>query len=189
MAFLLFVSSVLSLGVTLMLFTWYFRQRADADLEYLTQVGQLGKRLALVAAPLLWITGMAWAFTQGLQFGLHIVMALVFTLMALLIREGFCNLDPFTGGLRALGIWLLSLLGIGIVREVIRATSVARFNYRTAEYPFMWDRASVLVFALTSVVGVAVIAYLILVMYDSGKGEVRPWVEKLGSVSIGMLGA
>ncbi|MGQ9657910.1 MAG: hypothetical protein ACUVV1_08405 [Fimbriimonadales bacterium] len=188
-AFLLFVSAVLSLGVTLMLFAWYFRQRDDADLEYLTQVGLLGKRLAMVAAPLLWVTGMAWAFTQGRQFGLHIVMALVFTLMALMIREGFRNLDALTGGVRALGIWMLSLLGIGTVREVIRATSVARFNYRVAEYPFVWDWASVLVFALTSVVGVAVIAYLVLVLYDSGKGEVRPWVEKLGKISIGMLGA
>jgi len=188
-AFLLFVSAVLSLGVTLMLFAWYFRQRDDADLEYLTNVGQLGKRLALIAAPLLWITGLAWAFTQGMQFGLHIVMALVFTLMALLIREGFRNLDPLLGGVRALGIWLLSLLGIGIVREVIRATSVARFNYRVASYPFVWDWASVLIFVVTSIVGVAVIAYLVLVLYDSGKGEVRPWVEKLGKVSIGMLGA
>lgn len=33
------------------------------------------------------------------------------------------------------------------------------------------------------------IAYLILVMYDSGKGEVRPWVERLGRISVGMLGA
>jgi hypothetical protein len=187
--FLLLVSSVLSLGVTLMLFAWYFRQRDDADREYLTQVGQLGKRLALVAAPLLWVTGMMWAFTQGRQFGLHIIMALVFTLMALLLREGFRNLDPLTGGVRALGIWLLSLLGIGTVREVIRATSVARFNYRVADYPFVWDWASVLVFALTSIVGMSVIAYLALVLYDSGKGEVRPWVEKLGRISIGMLGA
>ena len=187
--FLLLVSSVLSLGVTLMLFAWYFRQRDDADKEYLTQVGQLGKRLALVAAPLLWVTGMMWAFTQGRQFGLHIIMALVFTLMALLLREGFRNLDPLTGGVRALGIWLLSLLGIGTVREVIRATSVARFNYRVADYPFVWDWASVLVFALTSIVGMSVIAYLALVLYDSGKGEVRPWVEKLGRISIGMLGA
>jgi len=187
--FLLLVSSVLSLGVTLMLFAWYFRQRDDADREYLTQVGQLGKRLALVAAPLLWVTGMMWAFTQGRQFGLHIIMALVFTLMALLLREGFRNLDPLTGGVRALGIWLLSLLGIGTVREVIRATSVARFNYRVADYPFVWDWASVLVFALTSIVGMSVIAYLTLVLYDSGKGEVRPWVEKLGRISIGMLGA
>jgi hypothetical protein len=187
--FLLLVSSVLSLGVTLMLVAWYFRQRDDADREYLTQVGQLGKRLALVAAPLLWVTGMMWAFTQGRQFGLHIIMALVFTLMALLLREGFRNLDPLTGGVRALGIWLLSLLGIGTVREVIRATSVARFNYRVADYPFVWDWASVLVFALTSIVGMSVIAYLALVLYDSGKGEVRPWVEKLGRISIGMLGA
>jgi len=187
--FLLLVSSVLSLGVTLMLFAWYFHQRDDADREYLTQVGQLGKRLALVAAPLLWVTGMMWAFTQGRQFGLHIIMALVFTLMALLLREGFRNLDPLTGGVRALGIWLLSLLGIGTVREVIRATSVARFNYRVADYPFVWDWASVLVFALTSIVGMSVIAYLALVLYDSGKGEVRPWVEKLGRISIGMLGA
>jgi len=189
LTFLLLVSSVLSLGVTLMLFAWYFRQRDDADREYLTQVGQLGKRLALVAAPLLWVTGMMWAFTQGRQFGLHIIMALVFTLMALLLREGFRNLDPLTGGVRALGIWLLSLLGIGTVREVIRATSVARFNYRVADYPFVWDWASVLVFALTSIVGMSVIAYLALVLYDSGKGEVRPWVEKLGRISIGMLGA
>jgi len=187
--FLLLVSSILSLGVTLMLFAWYFRQREDADVEYLTQVGNLGKRLALLAAPLLWITGLAWAFTQGIQFGLHIIMAMAFTFMALLIREGFRNLDPLTGGVRALGFWLLSLLGIGVIREVIRATSVARYGYRVADYPFVWDWASVIIFALTSIVGVAVIAYLVLVLYDSGKGEVRPWVEKLGSVSIGMLGA
>jgi hypothetical protein len=53
----------------------------------------------------------------------------------------------------------------------------------------VWDWASVLVFALTSIVGMSVIAYLALVLYDSGKGEVRPWVEKLGRISIGMLGA
>lgn len=187
--FLLVGSAMLSLGVTLMLFAWYFRQRADADLEYLRQVGALGKKLALLASPVLWATGTAWAFTQGVQFGLHITMTVVFTLVALLLYEGFRFLDPLTGGVRALGLWLLSLLGLGIVREVIRATSLARYGYRVSEYPFVWDWASIVIFVLTSIVGIAVIAYLVLVMYDSGKGEVRPWVERLGRISVGMLGA
>lgn len=74
--------------------------------------------------------------------------------------------------------WILALGATGTVAiiEVIRAISVARYGYRVSEYPFVWDWASVAIFALTSVVGVAVIACLILVMYDSGKGEcARGW--------------
>ena len=55
------------------------------------------------------------------------------------------------------------------------------------------DWGSILIFGVTTIIGVAVVTYLALVLYQSGRtkrdGSVLPRVEQFGSIATGMLGA
>ena len=79
-----------------------------------------------------------------------------------------------------------------LAREVIRSVSLSRFNYSVATYPYIIDWGSVLMFGVTSVVGVSVVTYLIMVIYQSGQsadGTVSAKAEGFGRVATAMLGA
>jgi len=78
------------------------------------------------------------------------------------------------------------------VREVIRAASLARYGYNVANYPYQLDWGSIVVFSATTIVGVVVVLYLSLVIYQanaSKEGTVSLRVEQLGKVATGLLGA
>ncbi|GAB4125976.1 MAG: hypothetical protein OHK0050_38420 [Roseiflexaceae bacterium] len=192
--FLLPLQAGLSLAIVLMLFGWYSRQRSDADLPFLRWVAERGRQIGLATSPLYAIFGLWWAATEGQEFGLTIPIGLILGLLGIGLFGYFWHMhDPLTQAPQALGLWSVVLLVVASTREAIRSISLERFGYRVSEYPFVIDWGSVLIFGVTSVVGVSVIAYLILVLYQSGlrqDGEpVSVGVDRLGRLSIGMLGA
>lgn len=194
LTFLLPIQALLSLATVLMLFAWYFSRREDASKAFLDWTANLGRRIALWVVPFYWLAGMGWAMTQGRQFGIHGPMEIWFTVLAIALFLFYRGLrNPVAQAPQALLVWLAALLNAGIIREVVRTVSLGRFDYRVADYPWQFDWGAVVIFAGTTVVGITVLAFLIGVLYASGQKsqgvQVSPALERLGSVSIGMLGA
>jgi hypothetical protein len=102
--------------------------------------------------------------------------------------------NPVAIGPRAIAAWFGSLAVVAVVREVIRSSALAEFGYRVADYPFRVDWGSVAMFGVTSVVGVSIIVYLVLVLYQAGlrsadQATISLRVDRFGRVATGMLGA
>lgn len=183
----------LSLAAMLQFTAWYLRQRPDADPDFLAWVAQQGRRLGMIVSPIYALGGALWALTEGPEFGVTVAIAVPLIGMGVLLTTYFASLrDPLATGSRTLFTWLAAILVVAVLREFIRSVSLARFGYYVDAYPYTLDWGSVLVFGVTTVAGVAVVAYLIAVIYQSGKrtdGEVGPRVERLGKIATGMLGA
>ncbi|ACL25538.1 hypothetical protein [Chloroflexus aggregans] len=191
--FLLPLQAGLSLAVVLMLFGWYFRHH-EADAAFMQWVAELGRRLGLVISPLYAMTGLLWAATEGRAFGIGLPLGIVLPALGTGLTAYFFVLkQPLRHAPRSLLVWIGTLLSVGVIREVIRAVSLARFGYSVAEYPYRIDWGSVVIFSVTTVVGVMVISYLVLVLYRSGGGngdtQPSPRVERFGAIATGMLGA
>ncbi|MCL4455262.1 MAG: hypothetical protein M1157_06480 [Deinococcus sp.] len=194
LVFLLFLQSGLSLAVVLLLFSWYFRRREDAEPAFLDWVAGLGRRLALWVSPLYAFFGLLWAVTQGSELGLALPMAVVLGGLGVGLFLFFRGLkDPAAAAPKALLVWMLALLVAGVVRETIRAVAMGHYGYSVANYPYIVDWGSIVVFLATTVLTLPVIVYLVLALYQSGATregrEPAPWVERLGRVAVGMLGA
>lgn len=217
LVFLLPLQAGLSLAVVLQLFAWYFRQGEepatwqparsamaafnwgirrleDPDPDFLAWVAGLGRRLGMVVSLLYALFGVLWAITEGREFGIGLQIGLVLGLVGVALCAYFFTLrEPATQALLTLGVWAGALLIVATIREVIRAVSLSRFGYSVSAYPYILDWGSVLIFSVTTVVGVLIIAYLAAVLYQSGlrrEDEALPaGVERLGRIATGMLGA
>jgi hypothetical protein len=192
--FMLPLQGGLSFAATLMFVAWYLRQRADADPGFLHWTAGIGRRIGLGVAPLYGVFGLFWAFTEGPEFGLTMFIAGVALVLSVGLFAFFWSQakQPVQAGARALGVWALALLVVATTREVIRAVSLNRFDFSVANYPYIIDWGSVLMFGVTSVVGVSVVTYLIMVIYQSGlsaDGTVSVRAERFGRVATAMLGA
>ncbi len=188
--FLLPLQAGLSLAVVLQFSAWYLRRRGDEP-AFLDWVAELGRRLGVIVSPLYALAGLGWALTEGPEFGVTLV-ALPLVALGAGLSGYFLWLKGKQHGPQAVLIWLAGLLVVAIVREVIRVASLARFGYSVANYPYTIDWGSVIVFAVTTVVGLAIITYLALVIYQAyatREGHISPRVERLGKVAVGMLGA
>lgn len=193
LVFLLPLQAGLSLAVALTLLAWYFRHNTD-DAPFMQWVAGVGRQLGLVISPLYALTGLLWAATEGVEFGIGWQTGTVLGAVGIALTVYFLILRrPMYDAPRTLLIWIGTLLIVGMVREAIRAVSLARFGYSVASYPYIFDWGSILVFAGTTVVGIAVLAYLVMVIYQSGGAKrdasISPRVDRLGAIATGMLGA
>jgi len=192
LAFLLPLQAALSLSAIVMFASWYLSKRGD-DAPFLSWAADLGRKLGLLISPVYALTGLLWALTEGPEFGVTLAIALPLVLLGVLLTAYFARLRrPAAQGPRSLAIWLAGLLVVAVVREVIRAASLARYGYSVANYPYQLDWGSIVVFSATTIVGVMVVLYLSLVIYQanaSKEGTVSLRVERLGKVATGMLGA
>jgi hypothetical protein len=192
LVFLLPLQAVLSLSAIIMFASWYLSKRGD-DAPFLSWAAELGRKLGLLTSPVYALTGLLWALTEGPEFGVTLAIALPLMILGVLLTAYFARLrQPTNQGPRSLVIWLAGLLVVAVVREVIRAASLARYGYNVANYPYQLDWGSIVVFSVTTIVGVVVVLYLSLVIYQanaSKEGTVSLRVEQLGKVATGLLGA
>ncbi|ACL24913.1 hypothetical protein [Chloroflexus aggregans] len=193
LVFLLPLQACLSLAVTLTLFGWYFR-RSEEDAPFIQWVANLGRKLGLVISPIYALAGLLWAMTEGVEFGIGWQVGITLVGIGVALTGYFFWLrQPIRHAPRTLLVWIGTLVVVGMVREAIRVVSLARFGYSVATYPYAFDWGSIIVFTVTTIVGVAVLAYLIMVMYQSGgvkrDAQISPRVERLGTIATGMLGA
>lgn len=189
---LLPVQAGMSLSVVLLLFAWYFGKRPDADHAYLQWTAQLGRRIGIFMSPSYALVGLAWAATQGQEFGVMGTMSISLGILGALLLTFFISLrTPERVGPWALGVWMLALLCVAGIRESIREASLGRFGYAVSEYPYVTDWGSILLFGVTSVVGLTVVLYLSVLLYEAGlslDGTVSARAERLGQFAVGMLG-
>lgn len=192
LVFLLPLQAVLSLSAIIMFASWYLSKRGD-DAPFLSWAAELGRKLGLLTSPVYALTGLLWALTEGPEFGVTLAIALPLMILGVLLTAYFARLrQPTNQGPRLLVIWLAGLLVVAVVREVVRAASLARYGYNVADYPYQLDWGSIVVFIATTIVGVVVVLYLSLVIYQanaSKEGTVSLRVEQLGKVATGLLGA
>lgn len=192
LVFLLPLQAGLSMAVVVMFASWYLRKRGD-DAVFLDWLAELGRKVALVISPLYGITGLAWALTEGPEFGVTGLIAAPVVALSIALTLYFWRLrQPAAKAPLSLVIWLIAVLGVAIVREGIRVASLARYGYVVADYPYRVDWGSIIIFGITTIVGVMVVLYLSLVLYQanaSKEGTISPRVERLGKVATGMLGA
>ena len=165
----------------------------DADREYLTWVAGLSRRLGIIASVLYGGVGIAWAVTEGADYDLTAPMAIALGGVGLAMAAFFAaHRDPVGIGRRALGAWFASLAVVAVIREVIRATALSRFNYDVGSYPYRVDWGSVAMFTVTTIVGVSIITYMVMVLFQSGIGageRIPRGIDRLGRISTAMLGA
>ncbi|MCS6774673.1 MAG: hypothetical protein RMM31_07500 [Anaerolineae bacterium] len=192
LVFLLPLQAALSLSAVVMFAAWYMRKRSD-DHAFLEWTAGLGRKLGLVVSPIYGVAGLAWALTEGPEFGVTALIAVpVLGLSAALTGYFLALKRPIDKAPLSLAVWLAALLGVAVIREAIRVASMARFGYSVADYPYRMDWGSILVFGGTTIVGVMVVLYLVLVLYQanaSKEGTISPRVERLGKIATGMLGA
>ncbi len=191
--FLLPLQAVLSLAIVLMLFAWYYRQH-ESDRSFMQWVANQGRWLGIAVSPLYAITGLGWALSEGAEFGLSIPLLVVLPVLGIGLTIYFLLLrQPMQHAPRSLFIWLGTLLTVSVVREMIRAASLARFGYSVADYPYRIDWGSIIVFSVTTVVGLMIVIYLALVLYRVGGGnqstQPSARVERFGAIATAMLGA
>lgn len=137
--------------------------------------------------------GIAWAVTEGADYDLTAPMAIALGGVGLAMAAFFAaHRDPVGIGRRALGVWFASLAVVVVIREVIRATALSRFNYDVGSYPYRVDWGSVAMFTVTTIVGVSIITYMVMVLFQSGIGvgeRIPRGIDRLGRISTAMLGA
>lgn len=191
-AFLLFGQATISLAVVMLLFGWYFGRRTDADRGFVEWVADHGRHLGLIATPIYALLGLAWAATQGIAVHLAIPMAIAVLLISVMLLAIFMSKQPIQRlAFQALGAWFVALLGIGVVRETIRAQVLGGFGDSVATYPYHLDWGAISFFLVTTVLGVTVLLYLIRVMYESGTSanevEISAGTDRIGRLSINLF--
>lgn len=78
--------------------------------------------------------------TEGRSFGIGTVVALSTLALGGLITLYFWRRkQPIRESTRPIWVWLAVLTAVAVIRELIRATSAARFGYSVADYPYRWD--------------------------------------------------
>lgn len=189
--FLLPIQAVLSLGVALIFVGSILHRRGDSELAYIEWMAELGRKLALYAAPFYGIAGILWGITEGRALGVGWAVALSTLALSVVLGWYFWQMKkPLQEGMRPIWTWLAVLGAVAVLREVIRAVSVARFGYSVAKYPYRWDWGGILLFAVTTLVGGAVIAFLIRVLYEGSKnkeGQLSPTTIELGDIAVPLL--
>ncbi|GLV48434.1 hypothetical protein TJA_15870 [Thermus sp. LT1-2-5] len=189
-AALLFGQAGLSLGVSLLLFAWYFRRREDVPPGFLGFVEGVARGALRLGGILFALFGLLWAWGQGRELGMAVpVVLMALVLGALFYLHGLRVRSE--GALSTLGLYLMALLGVGILREYLRAQAAFGQGYAVWQYPFTWDWGSLLFFLATGVAAVPVIVYLARVLYVSGSrpegADPGPGVERLGDLGVRLL--
>lgn len=194
LVFLLPIQAALSLAVVGLLHAWYMNKRGDADSDYLSWVAALARRLGIVVSVLAAAVGLFWGVSEGAEFQISPALRVVFCVIGGVLVAYFAMMrQPERRGPQALGVWLASLTVVAVMRELIRTESLTRFGYRVSDYPYVVNWGSAILFIITTVMGLSVIAYMALILFQSGlqsgNSQISSPVERFGKIATGMLGA
>jgi hypothetical protein len=184
-------------GVFLMLYSWYFRARADADTAYLDWAGRLGAKLAFHATALEVVTGFLWLMVLpgDLRFHAHPLFALGAVLGLGLLGYLYFVQKRETGhhllAWPAAAAMLAAVLEMAAAREALRVRYLARFGFAIAGHRLNLDWGSTALFFVTFVACLVVLAWILSVAWQSGRvagrWEAGPRMRAWGKASIGIL--
>ena len=187
------LASLAVTGVFLMLYSWYFEPRPDYEPEYLEYVERLGARLALWASLLQAGAGFWWAgglpagagFLEGPFFPLVVAAGIAFI--------AYLGLAVSRPRENALGIALTGFAVIFLMcyaREALRMDCLAPWGYSAYDYKVNLSWGSTLLFFLTFLGGLAVLAFPLKAAFAAGRtppGEVAVIPAGLGRAALGLL--
>lgn len=181
-------------GIFLMLYAWYFKDRADFEKDYIEWVGRLGAKMAFLFTAIQAIVGFWWLFSLPLEFNFFTNPFFLIGAglgVGLLLLLYLAQKEPVKYAVPSILGAFLTILGMSLAREVLRMKYVDRFNYSIFDYQVNVDWGSTLLFLATFVMGLIIIFYLLSVAYRSGKVEgqfeASPSMHKLGRISIALL--
>ena len=184
-------------GVFLMLYSWYFRVRADMDASYLDWTGRLGAKMAFHATTAEAVTGFLWLMVlpRDLRFHAHplfiLGVILGLALLGFLYFVQKQERDHHRFALAAAAGMIATVLEMAAAREALRVRYLARFNYAIGDHRLNLDWGSTALFFGTFVLCLIVLAYILAVAYQSGRvagrWEAGPKMRAWGKASIGIL--
>lgn len=184
-------------GVFLMLYSWYFRARADADAAYLDWAGRLGAKMAFHATTIEVVTGFLWLMVLPRDLGFHshplfvLGAVLGLALLAFLYHAQNQPKDHHRFAWPAAAGMLVVVLEMAAAREALRVRYLARFAYSIADHRLNLDWGSTTLFFGTFVLCLVVLAWILAVAYQSGRvagpWEAGPRMRAWGKASIGLL--
>lgn len=188
-------------GVFLMLYSWYFRARADADADavYLDWAGRLGAKMAFHATTIEVLTGFLWLMVLPREVRFHshplflLGVVLGLSLMGYLYHAQRQEKDHHRFAWPAAAGMLVAVLEMSAAREALRMRYLARFGYSIADHRLNLDWGSTALFLATFIPCLVVLAYILAVAYQSGRvagrWEAGPRMRTWGRASIGILAA
>lgn len=186
-------------GVFLMLYSWYFRARADADAVYLDWAGRLGAKMAFHATTIEVLTGFLWLMVLPREVRFHshplflLGVVLGLSLMGYLYHAQRQEKDHHRFAWPAAAGMLVAVLEMSAAREALRMRYLARFGYSIADHRLNLDWGSTALFLATFIPCLVVLAYILAVAYQSGRvagrWEAGPRMRTWGRASIGILAA
>lgn len=184
--------SVAITGVYIMLYAWYFQGREDYPRDYIQFCGGLGSRLAIWATVGQAAVGVWWLLT--LPGRLHFLSNPFFLVGA---AAGLCLLglliaarsNPVAWAPRLMLMAFVAVFLMSYAREALRMAYVAGIGYSIFDYKVHPDWGSTLLFFLTFLAGLVVLAYPTVVAYHAGRStkplESDP-AEGLGRAAYGL---
>ncbi len=193
--FLHFVIPSLALtGVFLMLYAWYFKDRADFEQGYLEWVGRVGAKMAFLFTVLQAIVGFWWLLSLPPEFnfftnpfflvGAGLGAALLFLLY-------FAQNEPVKYAIPSILGAFLTVFGMSYTREALRMKYLGQFGYSVFDYKLNIDWGSTVLFFATLIMGLMIVAYLLSVAYKAGRVEgvfdAPPSMHRHGKISIALL--
>jgi hypothetical protein len=185
--------SVPAVGLFLLAYAEYFKQRADRELAYREFVYQLGLRLAMRGYQISLVLLLVWQFVHPTET--HLTSHPVGWLLVLLLIGLMLWLKKFHSqvhGYMPLLTGLSFLGGLAWWREVIRITYLKPFNYAIVDYPVHPDWPSTILFFATLLgVGGLVGGFYLTLLYRAGRvqGEYTAdrFVARLGNGAVWIL--
>ncbi len=166
--------ALVNAGILLMLYGWYFARRAERDSDYLAWTARLGGGVLRFALIVQMVFGFWWLFELPVELRFLYHPAFHFGLTVALVAIGllfWTSYRPLERAPLAALISLLTVLAMGVTREALRMAYLAPFDYSVYSYPVQLDWGSTLLFLITFVAGLVVVAYPLAIAYKAGRGE------------------
>lgn len=196
--FLHFIIPALAVtGVFLMLSSWYFEPREDADCAQLDWTARLGCGLAFWATAAQCAVGLWWLLSLPgqLRFAANPLFltaaALGLALLVYLGRVHFYGRRPQESAPAAALAMTLVVLAMSAAREALRSAYLGRFGYSLSAHRVTLDWSSTALFLGTFVFGLVILAYILAVAFQSGRvvgrWEAGPRMKAWGGASIALL--
>jgi hypothetical protein len=188
------VPSFAMAGLFLMLYAWYFKDRADRDREQLAWVAGTGAGIAFFFSAVQALVGVWWLFSLPPEFRFFtnpFFLVAAGMGVALLFFLYCARKDPFRYTVRV-GIWaFLTIFAMSTAREVLRMKYVGRFGYSIFDHKVNLDLGSTALFLCTFIAGVFIVSYPVYVAYASGRtaGQyaASPAVHRWGNAVLALL--
>ncbi|MEN3047083.1 MAG: hypothetical protein ABDH49_08975 [Candidatus Hydrothermales bacterium] len=166
------IPSFLNLGIFLMLYSEYYKDREDIDKKYIDFVYTKGAKLSFYFIILQILIGLWFLLEIPAKFNFYLNPLLIVGVLLSLILAFFLykNLREKKVDLKVITILsLLTLFFMSYSRESLRTAYLSQFDYSIFNYKVNLDIGSLLLFLLTFIMGLVVISFLIYVPYRAGK--------------------